>query len=108
MIGPRVPGPRAHVRLTLKPPRPDAKPWRLPNPTRSLLFRFGTGTKEEALAGAVLHAEGVSEISQGNTFTGSLEFWVDEVERWLRPGEPFDVWYGGDVGSGQVLDVNSA
>lgn len=92
------------VRVRLDPPRPNTQPWRLSNPSQSLLFRFRTGSDEEMLAGAILDVEGGVDVSPGDEFIGWLEFWAEDIKPLLNPGESFDVWYGGDVGSGEVLD----
>jgi hypothetical protein len=99
--------PRARVRVTLHPVRRGTKTWRLANPSQTLLFRFRTGTAEEVLAGAILDVDSGADVSPGDSFTGSLRFWAEEIGPLLQVGEAFDVWYGGDVGKGEVLEVSA-
>jgi hypothetical protein len=99
--------PSARVRVTLSPGEPDATVWRLTNPSQTLVFRFRTGTSEELMAGAILDVDGGVDVSPGDSFSGSLSFWAEEVMPPLRVGEPFDVWYGRDVGKGEVILVHT-
>jgi hypothetical protein len=92
---------RASVVLDSLPP--GRAPWRLAHRSRSLLYRFRTGTSAEILAGATLELDVRSEIAPGDNFTGRLDFWAEEVAPFLRAGEPFDVWYDGKVGHGEIL-----
>ena len=75
----------------------------MPNGSRSLLYRFKAGQPEELIAGATLEIREGSEILPGRDYEGVLNFWAEEIGPLLQPGEPFVVWYGGDVGRGVVI-----
>ena len=92
---------KAKVRVQLDS---STRAFRFVGKTRSLLYRFRDGLADQLLAGAVLVADDESEIAPGAEVEGWLEFWADDVAPFLRLGERFVVWYGSDVGSGEVIE----
>jgi hypothetical protein len=87
--------------------------FRLPGSgTPSMLFRFGGGTG--AVTQGAITVLGVFAIAgDGATFAPGtahkdvrLEFWAaGAAETVVLPGSEFAVWYGGDIGEGQITSL---
>jgi hypothetical protein len=97
---------KARVKVTLDPPAHGKPGFRLTNGSRSLLFRFKDGQPDELIVGATLEIEQDAEIVPGADYQGVLGIWAEEVATLLQPGEPFIVWYGGDIGHGTVTALD--
>ena len=74
----------------------------LPSETRSMLFRFGEGADEFSVGAIATDGSG-TRFEAGTQHHGvRLEFWANEAEAQIHPGDEFVIWYGGDVGKGRV------
>jgi hypothetical protein len=102
---------RVLVRMSLDAEGNEAHTFHFPPRSRSLLYRFHDGGPDELIVGAVttLPSEDDLLVPGGHYEDVVLEFWADE--KVLRPaideGEPFVVWHGDDVGTGEVVQVLS-
>lgn len=94
---------RAKVEVHIDPPATGRAGFRLPSGSGSLLYRFKDGEPEEVIAGATFEIGEGLEIVQGEDYEGVLNFWTEGIAQLVQPGEPFVVWYGGDVGRGVVI-----
>ena len=72
-----------------------------------MLFRFG-GAHGELLGGRATTRTG-GHFAPGTDHDAQIEFWADEAAREIvGAGDRFTVWYGGDIGDGEVYSVDSA
>ena len=95
---------RVRVEMVLHEPTPErAKRWRLRDPSRSLLYRFGEGEERRVLLAAELWADGGGEIGPGDHVQGWLLIRGPVPAGTVEPGAKFTAWYGGDVGYGTVV-----
>jgi hypothetical protein len=92
------------ARVQMKLGKPGGSKFRLPDGTRSLLFKVDPGTPNELLAGAVTETKGKS-LRPGAQLTAWLHFWASEVAGRLQPDTRLVVWYGQDVGEAWVREV---
>ena len=78
--------------------------YRLPaGGTSSLLFVFDGGHK----LGARVYSASGEDFEPGSSQSRvRLEFWADDP--WtdvVKPGATFTIWYGGDVGHGEIIEI---
>jgi hypothetical protein len=67
-----------------------------------MLFRFG-GSEGVLIGARATDPTGVQFAPGSEHADVSLEFWADEAAKKLvAVGADFDIWYGGDVGSGRI------
>ena len=72
-----------------------------------MLFRFGS-EQGELLGGRATTLTG-GDFAPATDHDARIEFWADEAAREIvGAGDRFTVWYGGDIGDGQVNSVESA
>ena len=99
-------GHRVRARISLS--RVDvAKPeFALPSGTRSLLFQFPELDGNEPITlGALVTSDNDAALAPGGDLVASIDFWADQARTVALPGATFVVWYGGEIGRGEVLDV---
>jgi hypothetical protein len=92
---------RALARMTLWPREPNTKRYRLPGEgNRSFLYRFG---QPDAMHAAVAMTVDGADFVPGGSYSVTLDFWHDDTARAaIRAGDAFTVWYGGDIGTGEI------
>lgn len=68
-----------------------------------MIFRFaGDG---DGLAGNAVCLDGL-DFEPGSEHRATIEFWVeDPAVAMVKAGASFVVWYGGDVGDGEITAV---
>ena len=71
--------------------------------TPSMLFRFG-GPEGVLIGARATDPAGVRFAPGTEHRDVRLEFWADEAAKEIvAVGAAFDVWYGGDIGSGRII-----
>jgi hypothetical protein len=71
--------------------------------TPSMLFRFG-GPQGVLIGASATDPVGVRFSPGTEHHDVRLEFWADEpAAEIVAVGAAFDVWYGGDIGLGQII-----
>lgn len=78
----------------------------LSSPTRSILLRFSSHVEQSqpAMFGAVMASD--MDIAPGaRDLPVELRFWADEANMAAQPGATFTLWYGREIGDGEVLEV---
>ena len=72
--------------------------------TPSMLLRFG-GPGGVTLGVRATDSTGVA-FAPGTDHSGvKLVFWAEEAKTVVAVGSQFDVWYGGDIGSGSITEI---
>ena len=91
---------RATVHMILWP---STREFRLPaSGTRSMLFRFGS---TDPIGAVAVSRQGDDFVPGGTYPEVELEFWWDGAPRIVEQGTGFTVWYGSDVGEGEVTGI---
>ena len=79
--------------------------FRLPaDGTRSMIFRFDSDDTD-GLGGRATSLDG-RDFAPGSEHRATIEFWAEDHARdVVHDGGTFIVWYGGDIGEGQVDSI---
>jgi hypothetical protein len=72
--------------------------------TPSILFRFG-GSNGVTLGARATDPAGVPFAPGTEHRSVQLVFWAEEAREVVAVGSEFDLWYGGDIGTGQITAI---
>ena len=100
-----MPGHRAVAKVSLRPTHEGGLASPVEPGHKSLLFSFGEDDDEDDVTLGALFEDVEGNSGPGASFRGTLWFWQDVAALHATPGARFTIWYGGSVGSGQILEV---
>ncbi len=103
-------GHRVRARISLNSTDTPSTGWTLRSGTRSLLLQFrGLERDEPITLGGVVSTNNDVALTLGLTdLDVVIHFWADQAIAAAQPGAKFVIWYGREVGRGEVIDVLNA
>lgn len=79
--------------------------FRLPSGTPSILAVFATEEGRLQFGATIATQTGEPLVPGSQHPDAVIEFLADEAAIYAAPGTRFELWYGGTVGSGTVLEI---